>query len=97
MTWRKRLLGSVEWLVDKGFRGDEVPEEVAADRLNICESNGCKLFDSSAYRCRSCGCFLRVKTRLIVDPVESFKQGREVLAECPEGFWGKYQEQPTNL
>lgn len=96
MTWRERLLGSVEWLVKKGFNGEEVPAQVAEERLKICESNGCKMFDPVGYRCRSCGCFLRVKTKLIVDPMESFKQGQEVLTKCPKGLWGEFIKQPTN-
>ena len=92
MNWKQRLNGSVEWLLKKGLRGDYVPEAVATSRLEICESNGCKLFDSSAYRCRYCGCYLRVKTKLVVDPFESFRQKKEVLTKCPKDLWGEYKE-----
>lgn len=57
-----------------------VPDEIAKQRLTICES--CEQLNKALYTCKRCGCFMKLKTKLAV-------------AECPlEGElkkWGKYE------
>lgn len=47
------------------------PEEIAADRLDVCSR--CQ-FLTGDHQCKICGCFIGLKTAL-------------ALEQCPQGFW----------
>ena len=48
------------------------PEEVAAERLEICK--GCEFFRQKTQTCQKCGCFMKLKVKL-------------KAAVCPIGKW----------
>lgn len=47
-------------------------EEVQKKRMEICKK--CDYYNPISTRCKSCGCFLVVKTKL-------------AAVHCPEGYW----------
>lgn len=51
---------------------------MSEDRLNICRS--CEHFEEITSRCKQCGCFMEIKTRI-------------PFVECPVGKWGKMEEE----
>lgn len=54
-----------------GFR--TVDKSIYNDRLNICQN--CEFFDSTAFRCKQCGCFLNIKANWASEscPLEKWK------------------------
>lgn len=48
------------------------PEQLAADRLEICKR--CTFFQTALKKCTKCGCFMKLKTTL-------------ANAACPIGHW----------
>lgn len=57
----------------------QVPEEIAQQRLSICESNECGYYreNSGNPNCGHCGCFLKIKTVWANEA-------------CPIGKWGSF-------
>lgn len=53
-------------------KGDFSPKDQASTRYAICQA--CPLFDHTLFTCKSCGCFMPAKTKLL-------------NAVCPEGKW----------
>lgn len=88
MNALQRLVKTVEWMATKGVATDKVPEQVAAERLEICER--CEHFIKATRQCGKCLCFMDVKTKLVYDPVESVKQLEEIKTFCPVGKWGAF-------
>ena len=52
--------------------------KMSEDRLNVCRS--CEHFEENTSRCKQCGCFMELKTRI-------------PFVECPVGKWGKMEEE----
>jgi len=50
----------------------EEPIVDSEQRLKICE--GCEYFQKRLARCKVCGCFMKIKTKI-------------PFADCPEGKW----------
>ena len=56
-----------------------VSKGVYLKRMGAC--NKCPHFFKPTAQCKKCGCFMKIKARLINDPVK----GGPV--KCPVGFW----------
>ena len=54
-------------------------------RMSICRS--CKEYNKTLAKCKVCGCFMRFKTKLMYDPIESHKAAEKKKTECPKGLW----------
>lgn len=89
-----RLDDTLKWMLDRGIPGDRVPDAEAARRMGVCMD--CPMLDPGPVKCRICGCYMEVKTRLVVDPVETAKNfvngGKVALKKtrCPEGRWEEW-------
>lgn len=59
----KNLFGSVSNFIKSGMHIAE--ESIYQKRLEVC--NNCEWFDHEAERCRKCGCFVKIKARLMSD------------------------------
>lgn len=84
----QRLKATVTWMVEKGIDTTKVPREVAEQRIKICE--GCEFFFKTTRQCKTCLCFMDVKTKLVIDPIKSAKAGETIKSDCPKNFWGAY-------
>lgn len=90
MNATQRLLKTIAWAAENGVKAGKVPKAVAAERMKICR--GCESFIKPTAQCGECLCFLKVKTALIWDPVESVKQMKDIKVVCPREKWGEYIE-----
>lgn len=65
-----------------------VEKSQAQERMDICRKNTCGHFREKMERCGKCGCFLRVKTKLVYDPIRTvLNGGKKILTVCPDGLW----------
>lgn len=83
----KRMKESTEYLIENGVDLTKVSELEKEIRISICESNAGECFNAKLRTCKKCNCFMDFKAGLLVDPVESAKQAKEVKVECPRGFF----------
>lgn len=67
---------------------DEISAAVARQRLGICVSNRCGIFNARNFKCPKklggCGCDMRVKVKFA--RVKKGKGATETV-RCPKGFW----------
>lgn len=56
------------------LHGDFADKKDANVRYSICQACPKNLFDPDLFTCKSCGCFMPAKVKLL-------------NAECPEGIW----------
>lgn len=80
-------------MVEHGISSETVPDDVAHDRITICENCPSNKFARATRQCKQCKCFMDVKTRLVVDPVESALQAKTILTRCPLDHWEAYEEE----
>lgn len=74
------------WLIGDAIMNEEkVSPAEAKMRMDVCKK--CEHLTVITQQCDRCGCFMRIKTKLLYDPVESDKQGVDVLTKCPVGKW----------
>lgn len=68
--------------------GDLNDPGLAVSRMNTCKE--CPFFDPNNVKCKDCGCFLEVKTKLLknLNPDKGF---RTELTHCPQGKWDDKQ------
>ena len=77
-----------EWKVDLSRISDKIKsllvtdKSILKDRHDKCDS--CENYVKSMGRCRKCGCFMKLKTRM-------------ALASCPIGKWNKAYEKVVNV
>jgi len=74
-----RSLAKDLWETRKAMGADLpviVPDEVGLARLELCEN--CEELDKESYRCKKCGCGMKIKTQLAV-------------VKCPLDKWQKYE------
>jgi hypothetical protein len=76
MSKLKQALESAKALAKNLKKGNDlsVPAHVADRRFDVCRK--CDKFDPTLERCRECGCFMRVKTKL-------------AGMKCPLNKWGE--------
>lgn len=74
-------LAKFAWDVLKHVMDNEevffISDEVHKKRIKICQS--CEHYDSKKHRCKECGCFLEMKSRISVE-------------SCPIGAWTENNE-----
>jgi len=71
-------------LAEKTLVNERVEDEIAVERLSICEK--CIRFDQESRRCKVCKCFVDAKTKAKTNfnPTKL----RNEITHCPNGFWG---------
>lgn len=81
----ERLKKTVEFFAKEGIQTEYVTEDQKGLRLSLCEP--CDEFIQETRQCGICTCFMDVKTSFLYDPVETLKQGKQVLTKCPKDLW----------
>ena len=56
------------------------PRQVAKDRLAICESNVCGVFNEKSSTCEQCGCYMPLKTTM-------------ANMRCPRDYWTEWKRE----
>ena len=91
----KRAAEIVSYYANEGIDLETVPKEQSKNRMEICRACTIPQPDGTEIKgliyptlnCRSCGCFMLIKTRLLFDPIESGAKGEKTLTHCPLGKW----------
>lgn len=81
----KKMLDSLAYMATQGVDTTLVTPDEANNRMEICKA--CPKLSKITHQCSECGCFMKVKTKLLFDPVESVKQAQKVTTTCPDGKW----------
>lgn len=78
---------SIAYLVANGIDTTRVTEQESDNRMSICK--GCEHLEGNGTfcKCKICGCFMNVKTKLLYDPVVSVTNKEKSLTVCPKGKW----------
>lgn len=73
-----QLSNFVSSLINHSLNGfQNVNRETFNSRMNICRS--CEFFDSSAVRCKQCGCFLNIKASWASEKCPIDKWNSEII------------------
>lgn len=70
-------------LAEKTLVNERVDDQIAKERLGICES--CNFLDQDSRRCKVCKCFVDAKTKAQTN--FNPKTLRNEITHCPNGFW----------
>lgn len=82
-----RTAENIAYLVANGIDTTRVSEQESDNRMAICKQCEHLEGNGALCKCKICGCFMNVKTKLLFDPVESVKNKEKLLTVCPKGKW----------
>lgn len=84
----KTIIGQIKELAveykKQGVDAVFVEPEIANFRMNLCKACPDLMEDG---RCANCGCIMKVKTKLKIDPVESAIHLKPIRSTCPKKLW----------